>query len=231
MPWLSKTETTVFCLSMEHKITALTLQKRNPQRVNVYLDGEFAFGLARIVAAYLGVDQVLDDEKIRQLRNDDQYEVAYQRAIKFIDYRPRSEAEVRKNLHDHVISDEIIERVVDRLKQLNLINDARFAQIWIENRNTFRPRSRRALNAELRQRGIDAQTIDESLEDLDEDTLAYQAAQKQRRKYESLERELFQQKMIQFLGRRGFSYEISRLTTDKLWDEFSSDESSENGEE
>ena len=216
---------------MEHKITALTLQKRNRQRVNVYLDGEFAFGLARIVAAYLGVDQVLDDEKIRQLRNDDQYEVAYQRAIKFIDYRPRSESEVRKNLHDHVISDEIIERVVDRLKQLNLINDARFAQIWIENRNTFRPRSRRALNAELRQRGIDAQTIDESLEDLDEDTLAYQAAQKQRRKYESLERELFQQKMIQFLGRRGFSYEISRLTTDKLWDEISSDESSENGEE
>ena len=231
MPWLSKTETTVFCLSMEHKITALTLQKRNPQRVNVYLDGEFAFGLVRIVAAYLGVDQVLDDEKISQLRNDDQYEVAYQRAIKFIDYRPRSESEVRKNLHDHVISDEIIERVVDRLKQLNLINDARFAQIWIENRNTFRPRSRRALNAELRQRGIDAQTIDESLEDLDEDTLAYQAAQKQRRKYESLERELFQQKMIQFLGRRGFSYDISRLTTDKLWDEISSDESSENGEE
>jgi regulatory protein len=228
---LSKTETTVFCLSMEHKITALTLQKRNPQRVNVYLDGEFAFGLARIVAAYLNVGQVLSDEKISKLRAEDQYEVAYQRAIKFIDYRPRTEAEVCKNLRDHDVSAEIIELVVDRLKQLNLINDARFAQIWIENRNTFRPRSRRALNAELRQRGIDAQTIDESLEDLDEDALAYQAARKQRRKYESLERELFQQKMIQFLVRRGFSYEISRSTTDRVWDEISLDKSSKYGEE
>ena len=69
---------------MNHTITALTLQKRNRERVNVYLDGEYAFGLARIVAAWLVVGQELSDEKITQLRIEDEREVAYQRALRLI---------------------------------------------------------------------------------------------------------------------------------------------------
>ena len=49
---------------MDQKITALKAQKRNPNRINVYLDGIFAFGLARVVAAWLQVGQTLSDEKI-----------------------------------------------------------------------------------------------------------------------------------------------------------------------
>ncbi len=69
---------------MNYEITALKLQKRNRQRVNVYLDGEFAFGLARIVAAWLAVGQEIDDQKIAQLQQEDAREVAYQRALKFL---------------------------------------------------------------------------------------------------------------------------------------------------
>jgi len=73
---------------MMHTITALTLQKRNRQRVSVFLDGEYSFGLARIVAAWLEVGQELSDEKIAQLRAEDEREVAYQRALRLIQYRP-----------------------------------------------------------------------------------------------------------------------------------------------
>ena len=83
---------------MERKITALQAQKRNPQRVNVYLDGEFAFGLSRITAAWLQIGQVLSEEKIVELQAADEIEVAYQKALHYLSFRTRSEDEVRKNL-------------------------------------------------------------------------------------------------------------------------------------
>mgnify|MGYP000952684904 FL=1 len=72
---------------MDRTITALTAQKKNPQRINVFLDGEFAFGLQRIVAAWLIVGQTLSEEKINQLRSDDQSEIAYQKAINLLSYQ------------------------------------------------------------------------------------------------------------------------------------------------
>ena len=84
---------------MKHKITALKRQKRNPNRVNIYLDGKFAFGLSRIVAGWLEVGQELDDEKISSLQVEDELEVAYQRALKFISHRIRTENEIRRNLN------------------------------------------------------------------------------------------------------------------------------------
>jgi regulatory protein len=77
------------------QITAIEPQQKNPQRVNVYLDGEFAFGLASIVAVWLKPGQELSEEKAAQLKADDEREVAYQKALHFISYRPRSSAEVR----------------------------------------------------------------------------------------------------------------------------------------
>jgi regulatory protein len=207
---------------MDHLITALSAQKRNPQRVNVYLDGEFAFGLTRIVAAWLSVGQKIDDEKIARLQDEDRYESAYQRALKFINYQPRSEAEIRQNLQKFGTPEKQVEQIVDRLKQLDLVDDQRFAMAWVENRNTFRPRSRRALTAELRQRGIEPQTIDDVLQDIDEETLAYQAACKQARKLQNLEWENYRQKMVQFLARRGFSYTTSMETATRVWEEIQS---------
>ncbi len=96
---------------MKHKITALTLQKRNHQRVSVFLDDEYAFGLARIVAAWLEVGQELSDEKIAQLRAEDEREVAYQRALRLIQYRPRSESEIRQLLRRHQTPEETAEEI------------------------------------------------------------------------------------------------------------------------
>ncbi len=202
---------------MEHIITSLSIQKRNPQRVNIYLDGEFAFGLARIVAAWLTIGQTLSDEKIAELQAEDGYETAYQRAVKYINYRPRSEAEVREDLKERDTPEEVIQAVVDRLEKLGLVNDAHFAQAWVDNRSEFRPRSRRALTFELKQRGIDSQTIEQSLEKLNEPDLAYQAACKQARRLHGLDWQSFRQKMLGFLGRRGFSYEVSAPAVAQVW--------------
>src|SRR5574340_1235861 len=122
-------------------ITALKVQKRNPNRVNVYLDGEFAFGLARIVAAWLRVGMMLSDEKIEALQIQDAGEAAYQQALRFISYRPRSEMEIRKKLVEKGTDEKVIEVVSTRLKNAELMGDEQFARTWVENRSTFRPRS------------------------------------------------------------------------------------------
>lgn len=202
---------------MTRKITALELQKRNRQRINVYLDGEFKFGLARIVAAWLQVGQELSEEKIELLLAQDNEEVAYQRALKFLDYRPRSEFELRRNLRKHKINDEVQDIVIRRLHENSLLDDERFASLWVENRCELRPRGKRLLQYELKQRGITEEIIQNTLETIDEEHLAYRAAKKQARKYESLEWNTFRKKMYGFLSRRGFGYATSSEVIDRVW--------------
>jgi regulatory protein len=199
------------------KITGLKVQKKNTQRVNVYLDGEFAFGLRRIVAAWLRIGQELSEEKIAQLKADDAREEAYQRALRLLDTRPRSVAEIRQKLLEHDIPEDLTDGVLERLKYNGFLNDERFAEIWIENRSEFRPRGKRALAYELRQRGVDAEAIESSLEELDESSLALQAARKQARKLEKLEWPEFRLKLTGFLARRGFNYEDASAAVSQVW--------------
>ncbi len=201
------------------KVTALRIQKHHPNRVNVYLDNEFSFGLSRITAAWLQVGQELSPTKIAKLQAEDQREVAYMQALRFLDYRPRSRAEVRRNLEKHAIPPEVINDVFKRLERSGLVNDERFAQDWVENRSEFRPRSRRALAFELHQRGLDDIAIRKALEGLNEEALAYQAAAKQARRYEGLPLRDFNNKLGSFLARRGFSYEVIKQVVAKVWDE------------
>lgn len=218
-------EARLFYCKMKRKITALKVQKRNRQRVNVYLDGEFAFGLARIVAAWLAVGQELDEQKIAQLKAEDVQEVAYQRALKLIGYRMRTESEIREKIGALGFTEEEIDTVIERLRHSGLVNDDHFAEQWIENRTEFRPRSKRALAYELRRKGVSEETIGRALEasSVDEDELAYQAAQKQYRKYQELEWPEFRGKLGSFLARRGFSYPVIAPVVERVWAELNRD--------
>ena len=209
---------------MEKTITAIKVQKRDKQRDNIYVDGEFTFGVSRIVAAWLQVGQTLTDEKISQLRSEELDEVAYRRALKIISYRNRSVSEVRQHLRKKQISDEIIDHVVYRLDQNGLLDDNQFANLWVENRNEFRPRSHRMLAIELRKKGIGEDIITQVLENTTADEeLAYNAAQKQVRRYRTLDWQDFRRKLGSFLARRGFSYETVNLTVHQIWVENHSD--------
>ncbi len=206
------------------KITALQVQKRNPNRVNVHLDGEFAFGLARIVTAWLRVGQELSEEKIEQLQAEDARERAFQQAMLFLSYRARSESEIRQNLRKHEIPEPVIEQTLDRLRQDGLANDAQFARAWVENRSTFRPRSRRLMAMELRQKGLNDEAVSAAIADVDDEALAYEAAQKKVARYKDLEWNEFRKKLSDFLARRGFSYSVVAPVVTRIWNEARNDE-------
>ena len=206
------------------KITAMVMQKNTPNRVNIHLDGEFAFGLARIVAAWLRVGQELSEEKIEQLQAEDARERAFQQAMLFLSYRARSESEIRKNLLRHEIPETVIEQTLERLRQDGLANDSQFASAWVENRSTFRPRSRRMMAMELKQKGLDEEAIRAAIETVDDESAAYEAAQKKVPRFKSLEWNEFRRKLSEFLARRGFSYSTIAPVVTRIWNEMHADE-------
>jgi len=187
--------------------------------VNIYLDGEFAFGVARITAAWLKNGDELSDEKIAKLLAEDSREWAYQQALLFLSYRARSEKEIKQNLLKHEMPEEVIEETLERLSKAGLANDNEFAQTWVENRSTFRPRSKRALAVELRQKGLDDETIQASLSDVDEEALAYEAGLKRATRFEGQEWNEFRKKLSEFLARRGFTYSVIVPIVSRIWNE------------
>lgn len=202
---------------MTYTITALTQQKRNPNRVNVHLDGAYAFPLAKIVAAWLKVGQTLSAEKIEELKGKDGVEAALQRALNFISYRPRSVAEVERRLQKHEVPADVVAAVVERLKANGQLDDGDFARRWLEDRAAFKPRGARALRLELRQKGMGDELIDETLQTLDESTLARQAAQRKLRQLHGLDWETFRNKLGAHLARRGFGYELVAEVCREAW--------------
>jgi regulatory protein len=207
---------------MEREITAIKAQKRNRQRVSIYLDGEYAFGLSRFVAAWLKPGRKLTQADIDRLQQEDTYEIAFQKALQFINHRPRSIEETRKRLIEKGFSEEVVEATLSRLKEKDWLNDLEFSRQWVENRNTFRPRSNRLLAYELRLKGVADDVITQALESFggDQTELAYQAGIKKAKQCRQETRLDFQKKVGGFLGRRGFHYGIVKPTVERLWEEY-----------
>ena len=198
-------------------VTKLESQKKNPQRLNVYLNGEFAFGVSRAAVSWLEEGNELSQQKIKTLQTEDQVEQAFQRALHYLSFRVRSEKEIRLNLQKHQIPENIIDPVLNRLRERSLVDDREFAQQWIDNRNRFHPRGKRALSSELYQKGIPYQIIEETLNDLDENELAYKFARIKVDKLKTLDKSNFQKKMYGYLSRRGFDYGLSKEVVRDLW--------------
>jgi regulatory protein len=201
------------------RITRLSPQQKNKERVNVYLDDHFAFGLATIVAARLKVGQALTEGDAARLRALDEGEEAYNKTIRYLGYRPRSRAEIERYLKDKKVSEEMRATVLDRLARGELVNDGEFARFWVENREQFAPRGKRALRAELWQKGLSDEDVQTALENVDEGRSAYEAAQKRAARMTSLGREIFIRRLSGFLQRRGFGYDVVKTVVARLWQE------------
>jgi regulatory protein len=212
---------------MAGKITALHFQKHAPDRVNVYLDGKFAFGLPAVEAAKLRTGQDLDDHQIEGLRSLDVEQKAYDRAVRFLAARPRSESEVRSRLARSEADHTVVEDVIERLKAQGYLDDAEFARFWVEGRQRFSPRSARALRQELHLKGLDASTISTAVSGLDSVAAAYQAALPRALRlsgFASSDPMLFRRKIGDFLLRRGFDYEVVHEVVARLMRELASGE-------
>ena len=206
---------------MKKTITEISAQKRNRRRVNISLDGSYAFSLDRLTAAWLQVGRELSDAEIEKLQTRDEVEVGFNQAVNLLSYRSRSVLEMTRYLEGKGYAPATLQAVLARLEEEGLLNDNRFAKEWIENRNTFRPRSHSQLKAELRFKGLAEGAIDSALEEsgIDDAALAMSAARKQAHRFLSSDYETFRKKLGNALLRRGFSYATVSDTLLALWNE------------
>lgn len=200
-------------------ITLLEVQKRNKERVNVYLDDEYAFSVSALEALKLKKGQRLTDDEINALKAQDEVGKAVDSAARFLSYRPRSTQEIRRNLAEKSIPEPVIAQAVERLEQMGVLDDAAFAQFWVRARTSSKPMGKNALRYELRQKGIADDIIDAVLESVDNADEAYKAAAARARKMRGVSRQAFRAKLAGLLQRRGFDYGAINDALTRLMDE------------
>lgn len=203
-----------------HKtITRLQIQQKNKERVNIFLNEEYAFSLELMLAAGLRKGQQLTEADIAALQAEDERKRAYAAALTFLGQRVRSQTEVAQRLEQREFSPEAIQQTMARLQQEGYLDDTTFGQQWVANRQRFRPRSERALRYELRRKGMDNSIIDEVIEEaeIDEDAAAWAALEPKIARWQGLERAPFSQKAGGFLARRGFGHEVARRVIERAW--------------
>ncbi len=196
---------------MQKTITAIKKQKRNSNRVNIYLDDKFSFGLYVIHAVRLKIGQTLSASEIDALQYEDQIESAFQKALTFLAYKPRTVFDVRKKLIDGGYSGQIVETILEKLLEKDYLNDQQYAENWIENKSINKPRGKKLIRLELKHKNIDQEIIEDAVSQMDQDEeLAFRAAERYHKRLLNLEEDVFKRRLTGFLIRRGFAYSTVR---------------------
>ncbi len=203
------------------KITKLSIGKSREKRVNVFLDGKFAFRLLAevVVKEGLQVGQELFANQVEALVKSDHYHRCLNAAIRFLGYRPRSEAEIRLRLQRHGFDSDCTEKVLAKLKEQGLVDDTTFARFWKENRESFSPRSQWLTRLELQRKGLASGIIDQVVDEVDDSDSAYRAALRKARRLLPSEYKDFRRRLGEHLRRRGFGYEVINNIVERVWKE------------
>jgi regulatory protein len=195
-------------------------QQKNKDRVNVYLDDKFGFGidLDNFVLLHLKVDQELTEKEIEDIVKKAEYQKTLDKLLRFAMVRPRSEKEVRDYFRRKKVHESMHEQLFEKLKHLELIDDEKFAKWWVEQRQAFKPKSLRILNLELRIKGIEQETIKQVLGEtvIDEEKLARELIEKKAYKWKNLEPRIARQKMSQYLSGKGFGWDVVEKVISKV---------------
>jgi|SRR6185369_990280 len=193
------------------QITDIKPQKKK-NRVNIYIDGKFSFGLdlENFVVLGLKVGKELSQEQIEETINKAEFSKTFDKLIRFAMTRPRSKKEVSDWFRRKEVHESMHEELFNKLMRLELLDDTKFANWWIAQRTSFRPKSKMVLTMELRQKGIDKDIIKVALSEsgIDELSLAKQLVEKKRRVWEKLEGQDRKKKITYILGSKGFGWDI-----------------------
>lgn len=197
------------------KITDIKQQKKRSDRYSVYIDGEYSFGLSENDLAYLRLHkgQEFTPQQLEEMRQASVIGKAYDKALNYVSIRPRSEHEITKYLQRKQYQPEIIQEVITKLKKLELVDDGAFAYKWVEWRQSTTPRSRRRLQAELVQKGIERVIIDEVLGGIDQsEEMEAAKAIITKRGYRYSDR----RKLMAYLARQGFNYDVIQAALSEI---------------
>lgn len=191
-------------------ITRLTQGKKNPNRVNLYLDNQFAFALSidEVVKHSLKKGLELKSEQIESLKDTDQTDHIYAKILNFLSYRPRTVKEVRDRLYKYEVRDATKQNLlISKLKSRGYLDDLKFAEWFIGSRNTHRPRSLQMIKQELQSKGIEVDVIKSVINQVSDEseTISHLLAKKLGTPHTLDQTE--KQKIYSYLSRQGFVWD------------------------
>lgn len=180
------------------KITKLAYQRKDQNRVNVYVDDKYAVGLDVNDLVKLGLykDQEISAEQLTKIIGESEFGKLFNASLNFLSYRPRSEWEIRHKLKFKTNDQKLIDSIIEKLKTIGQINDSDFAKWFVDQRNTFRPKGKRAIAMELRRLGVKVK--------VENDISDRQLAKRALKRYHG---EKDKPKIQRFLASRGFDWE------------------------
>lgn len=193
------------------KVTDITQQSKRQDRYSIYIDDQFAFGVSENHLLRIGLykGQEITETELETFRQEAETDKAYNQSLNYISIRPRSEREITDYLKRKGYSTEVSSIVVDKLRELQLLDDAAFARSWVQWRQSDSPRSRRKLYDELQKKGVANEIIEDALEAIDEEE-QIEALRgliaKKRHRYST------RQKLMAYLSRQGFPYDLIQKT-------------------
>jgi len=192
-------------------VTAIKPQK-NKKRVNIYLDGKFAFGidLENLVKFKIKEGNFIEESEIEKIIGAAESQKIWDKLLRFSALRPRSEKEIEDWYKKKNVPESLRKKYLDKLKYLDFVDDFKFAKFWIEQRLSFKPKPVSILKQELRQKGVKQETIDEVLSDfkIDELKQAKDLLEKNQSRWSRLTPDQFKKKASGFLLRKGYNWEI-----------------------
>ena len=194
-----------------YKITGLKQGVKNPDRVNVYVNSKFAFSLdvAQVVDFGIKIGLEISAEQVEEFKKASEFGKLYQRALELVLVRKKKKKELYDYLYKKVFEKKLdknyIGGIIEKLENKNYINDAKFAEYYVENRFVKKGISAKRLKMELMKKGVAKEIIEEVLKDSgrDEAEEIKKVIAKKRNKYDD-------EKLTQYLCRQGFQYDLVR---------------------
>lgn len=201
-------------------ITKIEPQRRKG-RFNIHLDNKFAAGVSEEVIVILGLKEgeEIDCQKIKEFEKQEEEAKAYNAALRFLSFRPRSEKEVKDKLSQK-FSQNLVEKTISRLKKDKFLDEEEFTKAWIRNRMILKPKGKRFILQELIQKGVPKDLIKKILEkEYNQDKellLAHEVAKSKLKYLKDLSQREKYQKMVGFLARRGFDWGVIKKVLEGL---------------
>lgn len=201
------------------RITAISSQRRNPDRYSIFIEGEFVLGVDKktVEDMDLRVGKLVDEKDLKKITSQEELNKAQAYALMLLGYRERSLREIKIRMRQKGYEEKLVEKVVKYLKDRNLINDKRFTQLWAESR-IKKGYGRWRIQSELEQKGVNREIADEILKDLysgiDEVQVALDLVEKKR--WVSKEPPRLTERVSNLLRRRGFSFEVISNVVEKI---------------
>ncbi len=164
-------------------------------------------------------DQLIGPRDLDSMIKEDDFAKCYEAALHFLEYRPRSEAELKQHLlYKRKFLAAAVNRAIVKLRELQLIDDKAFAEAWMRDRIAFKPKSGLMIKRELLLKGVNHEIINEVTDKIDDETNAYKAGIKKARLLHNLAYAEFYQRLASYLGRRGYNGEVVQMAVSRLWD-------------